>query len=100
MNNDRDTLRRIAALQEPRHLFILPAWAKPEALDHLIQDGYVTFSHLQRTKGVTSLVTDLQLTAKGRRKMETLLDWPQLALKGALAGASFTVMSVVLLYLG
>jgi len=100
MNNDSDTLRRIAELEEPRNLFALPDWAKPETLDDLIQDGYITFSHLQRTKGVISLVTELRLTARGLRKMESPFDWPRLALKGALAGASLTVMSLVVLYLG
>ena len=100
MNNERETLRQIAELDEPRHLFVLPRWANPDTLDRLLQEGYLTFSHLQRTKGAISLVMGLELTTKGERKIEERLDWPHLVLKGSLAGASFTAMSVALLYLG
>src|ERR1700722_834564 len=100
MNKDSATLRRIEELPEPRHLFIIPSWAKSEALDRLIQGGYVTFSHLQRSKGVISMVMGLQLTAKGIRLAKSRFDWPRLAVRGSLAGASATAMSVLILYLG
>lgn len=100
MNMDRTTLRQIDKLQQPRNLFVLPEWAKPEILDRLIQGGYVTFSHLQRSKGVISLVTGLQLTSKGQRKTQSSFDWARLAIRGSLAGVSFTAMSAVLFYVG
>jgi hypothetical protein len=99
MNKDRNTLLRIEELHEPRHLFILPSWANPQILDRLIQEGYLTFSHLQRTKGAISLVMGLKLTEKGSRTIEDRFDWPGLALKGSLAGASFIAISMAILFL-
>src|SRR5260221_7969997 len=101
MNKDRELLRRIEALLQPRHLFTLPNWADPAILDRLIQDGYLTCLHQQRdAKSAIHLVMGLQLTAKGNRLAHPRLDWTQLALKGSLAGASFAVISLLILYWG
>lgn len=95
----RETLRRISELHPPRHLFILPKWADPSTLDRLIERGYLTFNHLQRTKGAINLVMGLQLTEKGTRWLASEVDWQNLALKGSIAGASLTAISVAILYL-
>jgi hypothetical protein len=101
MKTDRDILRRIENLYGPKHLFILPRWADPVALDRLIQGGYLTVSHLQRSEeGDINLVMGMQLTNKGARLLEPAFSWSQLALRGSLAGASFTGMSLAILYLG
>jgi len=101
MNKDCDTLRRIEALPEPRHLFILPDWIDPAILNRLIVEGYLTCQHHQRDeKGSLHLVMGLQLTTKGDRLLRPRIDWQGLAWKGSLAGASFAVMSLVILYLG
>jgi hypothetical protein len=98
---DRDILRRIEAMLEPRHLFILPVWADPAVLDRLIQKGYLTCLHCQRDdKDAIYLVMALQLTAKGNRLIHPLFDWPRLALRGSLAGASCAVLSLLILYWG
>jgi len=101
MNKERDTLRRIEALPEPRHLFVLPDWIDPALLNRLIDEGYLTCLHYQRDdQRALHLVMGLQLTAKGDRLLRPRVDWQQLALKGSLAGVSFAVMSVFILYWG
>ena len=101
MKKECDALRRIEALPEPRHLFVLPNWVDPAILDRMIKQGYLTCVHHQRDdKGAIHLVMGLQLTAKGDRLIHPRIDWQQLAWKGSLAGASFAVMSLVILYLG
>jgi hypothetical protein len=101
MQKLRDTLSRLEAMAEPRHLFILPDWADPGIMDRLIQEGYLTCLHCQRDdKGAIHLMMGLQLTAKGARLIHPRIDWQQLALKGSMAGASFAVMSVLILYWG
>lgn len=101
MKNDRETLLRIEALSEPRHLFVLPFWVNPTILDQLIRDQYLTCLHCQRDdKGVIHLAMGLQLTDKGNRLLHPRLDWRGLALKSSLAGASFAAMSLLILYLG
>jgi len=101
MKKERDTLRRIDALPEPRHLFVLPDWIDPVLLDRLIQRGYLTCLHQQRdAEGALQLAMGLELTHKGDHLIRPGLSWPQVALKGSLAGASFTIMSVAILYLG
>ncbi len=101
MTKERDTLSRIEALREPRHLFILPDWADPVTLDRLLQEGYLTCHHHQRDdRGDLAVAMDLQLTPKGTRLLHPPIDWSELAVRGSLAGASLTVMSLVILYLG
>jgi hypothetical protein len=101
MSKERDTLRKIEALPAPRHLFILPDWAEPATLERLIQDGYLDCGHSQRDeKGSLNLAMELQLTAKAERLIHPRHDWRRLAMRGSLAGASFGLMSVVILYLG
>ncbi|HEV3271912.1 MAG TPA: hypothetical protein VGZ93_07000 [Candidatus Methylacidiphilales bacterium] len=101
MKKERDTLRRIEALPEPRHLFILPDWIDSATLDRLIQQGYLTCQHHQRdANGAIHLAMGLQVTPKGGRLIQPQINWRQLALRGSLAGASFVVMSVLILYWG
>jgi hypothetical protein len=101
MKTERETLLRIESLSEPRHLFIMPPWANPAVIDRLIQGGYLTCLHHQRNQsGEILLLMGLQITEKGERLIHPLADWRQLAWKGSLAGASFTAMSLVILYLG
>lgn len=99
MNKERATLRRIEELNAPRHLFILPSWAEPAVIDRLIQGGCLTFSHLQRSQGVINLIMGLELTSKGSRLIRPTFDWRNLMLRGSLAGASLTAISVAILYL-
>jgi len=101
MKNERETLRIIEALPEPRHLFIIPGWIDPVILDRLIDRGYLTCTHYQRDdNGVIHLAMGLQLTPKGSRLIRPQAAWKQIAWKGSLAGASFAVLSVLILYLG
>ena len=101
MKKELEVLRRIEALPEPRHLFILPDWVDSATLDRLIQGGCLTCFHQQRDeKGDLHLVMGLQLTAKGERLAHPRVDWTRLVLRGALAGASLTVMSLAILYWG
>jgi len=101
MNNKRETLRRIEAMLEPRHMFILPAWVDPVVLDQLLQEGYLTCIHQQRDeKGALQVIMGLELTPKGERLANPRFDLPKLALRGSLAGASFVTVSMVILYFG
>jgi hypothetical protein len=101
MKKELDTLRQIEALPEPRHLFILPDWVDSATLDRLIQEGYLICLHHQRdAEGAIHLAMGLQLTAKGERLIQPRINWRQLALRGSMAGASFAVMSVLILYWG
>jgi hypothetical protein len=101
MKKERETLRIIKALPEPRHLFILPGWVDPVVLDRLIQEGYLTCQlHRRDDQGALLLVMDLELTARGERLILPRIDWRQLAVKGSLAGASLVVMSLLILYWG
>jgi len=101
MNNKRETLRRIEAMLEPRHMFILPAWVDPVVLDQLLQEGYLTCIHQQRDeKGALQVIMGLELTHKGERLANPRFDLPKLALRGSLAGASFVTVSMVILYFG
>ena len=101
MKKELETLRRIEALPEPRHLFILPDWADSATLDRLIQEGCLTCLHHQRdAKGAIYLAMGMELTPKGERLIQPRISWRQLALRGSLAGASFMVMSVLILYWG
>jgi hypothetical protein len=101
MNKEHATLRRIESLREPRHLFTLPGWAEPSVLDRLIREGYLTCANQQRDEaGTLVLVMGLELTAKADRLLHPKPQWQGLALKGSIAGMSFAVMSVVILYLG
>ncbi len=101
MNKERDILRRIEALPEPRHLFILPTWADPGVLDALIRDGYLDCQYLQRSdKGELLVAMGLRITAKGDRLIHPVVNVQRLFLRGSLAGASFAAMSVLILYLG
>ena len=100
MKKECETLHRIEALPEPRHLFILPDWVDPVILDQLIQEGYLACRHRQRDgKGAINLAMGLQLTVKGSRLIRPEVEWRQIALKGSLAGASFMIMSLLILYL-
>jgi hypothetical protein len=101
MNTDRNMLTRIDNLPAPRHLFVLPAWLNSAGLDRLLEKGYLTCDHLQRDdRGVVQVAMGLELTTKGKRLIHPEIDWKNLALKGSLAGASFTIMSLLILYLG
>jgi hypothetical protein len=101
MTPDRDLLRRMDGLPEPRHLFVLPGWVDSAALDRLAEQGCVTFGHVQRNPhGVIQVAMNLELTPKGRRLIRPDAAWKSLALKGSLAGVSFTAMSFLILYLG
>ena len=94
-------LRIIEALPQPRHLFIIPGWADPAILDQLLDQGYLTCAHQQRDdKGVILVAMGLQLTAKGNRLIRPQNEWKQIAWKGSLAGASFAVLSLLILYWG
>jgi hypothetical protein len=67
----------------------------------LIDQGYLTCTHRQRDdKGVILVAMGLQLTAKGDRLIRPQSEWQQIAWKGSLAGASFAVLSVLILYWG
>jgi hypothetical protein len=101
MENERYILRRIDALPEPRHLFVIPNWIEPTTLDRLTQDGYLDCQHQQRDeKGQLLVVMGLKLTPKAKCLLEPKPQWSGLVLKGSLAGASFAAMSVIILYLG
>ena len=101
MNNDSEILRRIEALPEPRHLFILPSWADPFVLDQLIKSGHLACDHVQRDdRGVIQLVMRLELTPSGLGIAHPRPSWSILALKGSLAGVSLTAISILILYLG
>ncbi|MEJ0001246.1 MAG: hypothetical protein WDO13_20070 [Verrucomicrobiota bacterium] len=80
---------------------MLPDWARPGTLDSLIEDGYLTCAHHQRDRnGSLQVAMNLEITPKGERLLRTSsINWPQLALKGSLAGASLTLMSLLVLYL-
>jgi hypothetical protein len=98
---DRDNLIRISEMPEPRHLFVLPAWLDSVSLDRLLELEYLTYAHCQRDpSGLIQVMMNLQITAKGRRMIAPAENWRHLALKGSLAGASLTLMSVLILYLG
>ena len=101
MNSDRIALGRIDSMSTPRHLFVIPGWIEPTALDRLMDDGYLTSEHLQRdATGTVTVAMDLQVTTRGKRLLYSERTWKKLALKGSLAGAGFTAMSVAILYLG
>jgi hypothetical protein len=101
MNTDRNMLTRIDSMPAPRHLFVLPAWLNSAGLDRLLEKAYVNCDHLQRDgKGAIQVAMGLELTIKGKRLIHPEIDWRNLAVKGSLAGASFTVMSLLILYLG
>ncbi len=101
MNSDRIALGRIDSMSTPRHMFVIPGWIEPAALDRLIDGGYLTAEHLQRdASGIITVAMDLRVTTKGKRLIFPEVTWKNLALKGSLAGASFTAMSLVILYLG
>lgn len=101
MKNEIEILRQIEALPEPRHLFILPPWADPFALDRLLKSGHLTCDHIQRDdRGIIQLVMRLKLTRQGRDLAYPRLSWPDLALKGSLAGVGLTAMSLLILYMG
>jgi hypothetical protein len=101
MKKEIDTLRRIEALPEPRHLFILPDSIDSATLDRLIQEGHLTCLHHQRdAKGAIHLAMNLQLTPKGEQLIQPWISWQQLAFRGSVAGASFVLMSVAILYWG
>jgi hypothetical protein len=101
MKNERETLRIIEALPEPRHLFLLPGWLDPVILERLIDEGYLTCQHDQRdAEGVLLSVMGLQLTAKGARLIHSKTNWKRLAMTGSLAGASFAAISLLILYWG
>jgi hypothetical protein len=101
MKSERDVLARIDGMREPRHFFVVPRWANSTMLDHLMAEGYLTCVHHQRDEeGSINLAMGLQLSPKGQRLIHPRFEWKALALKGSLAGASFAVMSVVILYLG
>lgn len=101
MKKECETLRRIEALPEPRHLFVLPDWIDSVVLDRLIQEGYLTCRHRQRDdKGAVHLAMGLRLTDKGDRLLRPQGEWRRVALKGSLAGVGFMAMSLLILYLG
>jgi hypothetical protein len=101
MKDESEILRRIDALPAPRHLFILPAWADPFVIDRLLKSGFLTCDHVQRDdRGVIQLAMRLTLTEKGRELAYPRQSWSTLALKGSLAGAGLTAMSLIILYLG
>jgi len=101
MKTERETLRIIEALPHPRHLFIIPDWADPVVLDRLIDQGYLTCAHHQRDdSGVILVAMGLQLTEKGNRLIHPEKRWKEIVWKGSLAGASFALISVLILYLG
>jgi hypothetical protein len=101
MTKPTDVLKRIEGLPSPRHVFVLPSWATPGALDRLVDEGYVTCGHHQRDKnGAIHVAMNLNLTSKAERLLRPpASQWPQLALKGSLAGAGLTLMSLLVLYL-
>ena len=101
MDKDRDILRRIEALPQPRHLFVLPEWVEPSALDRLTNGGYVHCQYQQRDeKGEVLMAMNVKLTPKADRLLRPQAHWSQLAFTGSLAGASFAAISVLILYLG
>lgn len=101
MKNESEMLLRIEALPEPRHLFILPAWADPFVLDQLLKNEYLSCDHIQRNdRGIIQLVMRLELTDRGRELAHPRQSWSTLALKGSLAGVGLTAMSLLILYLG
>jgi hypothetical protein len=101
MNSDRDTLAEIDRLSIPRHFFVLPTWVESGVLDRLLREGHLSCDHLQRNAdGEIQVAMGLQLTTRGKRLIHSDFQWQNLALKGSLAGASFTAMSLVILYLG
>jgi len=101
MKNESEILRRIEALPEPRHLFILPLWADPFVLDQLLKKGCLACDHIQRDdRGIIQLVMRLELTRRGQELAHPRPSWPNLALKGSLAGVGLTAMSLLILYLG
>lgn len=101
MNKDRDTLERIAALPEPRHLFVIPDWLDPFDLDRLIHERYLTCLHHQRdSEGMLLVAMGLRLTPKGEGLLRPAVSGRQLAMKASLAGVSFTAISLLILYLG
>ena len=80
MKKEREMLKRIVALPEPRHLFVLPDWADPATLDFLLKEGYLTCLHFQRDDNKTiHLVMGLQLTPKGEHLIHPKVDWTQIA---------------------
>ena len=97
---ERTKVSRIHELPEPRHLFVLPAWLDSKALDRLIDQGYVTCAHQQRSEtGALQVAMGLKLTSKGKKLLQPESEWHKLAWKGALAGMSLTGMSLLILYL-
>ena len=102
MNNPAEVLKRIEGLPVPRHIFVLPDWAEPGVLDRLMDQGYLTCAHHQRdANGDIQLAMSLNLTLKGHEAMcSSHPKWPGLALKASVAGLSFALMSVLVLYLG
>ncbi len=101
MQPDRHTLSRIDNLQTPRHLFVLPSWVQSAELDRLLEQDCLTCEHLQRDrKGDVLVAMGIELTGKGKRLIQPADNWQNLALKGSLAGASLTAMSLLILYLG
>jgi hypothetical protein len=101
MKQEREMLRVIEALPQPRHLFIIPDWVDLTLLERLLDENYLTCTHQQRDQNGTILVAmGLQLTPKGKRLILPQTGWKQLVLKGSMAGASLAVLSTLILYLG
>jgi hypothetical protein len=101
MTKERDTLLRIEALPEPRHLFIMPEWADTETVDALVTKGYLECQYQQRNeKGDLLVAMGLHITAKGERLTHPDTNRRTLFVKGSLAGASFVAMSLLILYVG
>ncbi len=67
-------------MSTPRHLFVIPGWIKPAALDRLMDDGYLTSEHIQRdAAGAITVAMDLQVTTKGKRLLYSEMTWKKLA---------------------
>ena len=101
MKKEIATLRQIEGLIGPKHLFILPEWADPLMLDHLLKHGYLRCLHTQRDeKDVIYLIMGMELTEAGRKLICPPLGRLQMATRALMAVIGFTGMNLIVLYWG
>lgn len=101
MKKEIATLRQIEGLIGPKHLFILPEWADPLMLDHLLKHGYLRCLHTQRDeKGLIYLIMGMELTESGRKLIRPTLSPLQIAARAFMAVLGVAGMNMIVLYWG
>ncbi len=101
MNKEITTLRQIEELLGPKHLFILPEWADPLMLDHLLKHGYLRCLHTQRDEqGLIYLIMGMELTEAGRHLIRPAFGWLQMVARALMAFIGVAGMNLIILYWG